>query len=153
VEGRLSGLLSQDPGIAILQELVEAQRAGAAVETLRLTTRLIRLTLGRDALLAELRAFWSTSPPSLFVAEEGAALGAFLAGRDLAIPHLDAVLRFERALLRIHCGRAGEVIRFQCNPEEILTRLAAGQLPDELAPAVFDLYLSDAGEVEKVVQL
>src|SRR5262249_21503643 len=151
-QGSLSEQLSEDPGLEVLRELVEAQRAGAAVETLRLTTRLIRLTLGSDALHSELRTFWSTLPPALFAGEEGEALGTFLAGRHLSVPHLDEVLGFERALLRIYRGGPGEIVRFGCHPEPLLTALMERRLPGELPSLAFDVHLSNQGQVEAIVQ-
>jgi hypothetical protein len=139
--------LAADPGIPIFRELVDAQRAGAAVDALKLTTRLVRLALGRDALMAELRAFWAAATPSPFGADEGAALGAFLAERDLPVPHFSEVLAFERALLRIHRGSPGEVVRFTCDPAALLGALAEQHLPASLPAAEIELRLSPDGTI------
>jgi uncharacterized protein (UPF0276 family) len=145
--GPLAPVLAADPAIPIFRDLVDAQRAGSAVDSLKLTTRLMRLALGSDGLMAELRAFWASATPSLFGADEGAALGAFLAGRDLPIAHLTEVLAFERALLRIHRGSAGEAVRFSCDPAALLGALSEHRLPPELPPADVELRLSPDGSI------
>ena len=145
--GKFAADLAFDPGIPIFRELVESQRAGAAVDALKLTTRLLRLSLGSEGLMAELRAFWASKAPSLFGADEGAALGAFLAERQIPVPHFAEVLAFERALLRIHRGSSGEVVHFSCDPAALLGALAEHRLPAKLPAAELQLHLSPDGTI------
>jgi uncharacterized protein len=147
VLGSMAQDLVLDPGLTVIRDLVDAARAGAAVDALRLSIRLLRLALGNAALSAELRAFWDTAPPSLFGAEEGVALGEFLARRPLTIPHFAEVLALERALLRVYLGGGGEAVTFTCDPEELLTALVDGRLPPELPREEHVLHIGPSGKV------
>ena len=148
--GKFAEELAADPGLPILRELVDARRADAAVDSLELTTRLLRLTLGREALQAILEAFWSETTPSPFGADEGVALATFLSGRKLAVPHFAEVLAFEQALLRIHRGGSGEFVRFTCDPVALLGALAEQRLPEDLPFADVEVLLSSDGSITLV---
>jgi len=139
--------LASDPGIAVLSELVNAARAGADVEQLKLSTRLLRLTRGLPALQSQLDAHWSLRPPEMFGASEAASFGEFLDGADIDIPHFREVLGLERALLRIHAGGEAQFVQFTCDPAPLLGALAEGRLPGELPAANYCLRIDPGGEV------
>lgn len=67
--------LACDPGITVLRDLINAARAGADVEQLKLATRLLRLTHGLLALQSQLDAHWALRPPEMFGATEAASFG------------------------------------------------------------------------------
>ncbi len=150
VVGPLANELASDPGIAVLRELVNAARAGADVEQLKLTTRLLRLSHGLAALQAQLDAHWGLRPPELFGADEAASFGEFLDGSDIDIPHFREVLGLERALLRIHSGGDEQFVQFTCNPALLLSALAEGRLPGDLPYEDHCLRIDPTGEVSSV---
>jgi len=139
--------LADDPGIAVLRELVNAARAGADVEQLKLSTRLLRLTQGLPALQEQLDAHWALRPPEMFGASEAASFGEFLDGAGIDIPHFREVLGLERALLRIHAGGDAQFVQFSCDPAPLLGALAEGRLPGELPRGDFCLRIDPGGEV------
>ncbi len=139
--------LACDPGIAVLRDLINAARAGADVEQLKLTTRLLRLTHGLPALQAQLDAHWALRPPEMFGATEAASFGEFLDGVEIDIPHFREVLALERALLRIHAVGDMQIVRFTCNPTPLLSALAEGRLPGYLPYEDYCLRIDSNGEV------
>jgi hypothetical protein len=139
--------LECDPGIAVLRDLINAARAGADVEQLKLTTRLLRFTRGLPALQAQLDAHWALRPPEMFGATEAASFGEFLDDADIDIPHFREVLGLERALLRIHSGGNAQYVRFTCDPAPLLSALADGRLPGELPYEEHWLRIDSNGEV------
>jgi uncharacterized protein (UPF0276 family) len=145
--GPLAEDLAQDPGVAVLRDLVNAQRAGAAIDSLKLTTRLLRLSKGDDALKVQFEAHWSSAPPLIYGVEEAASFAEFLDRAQIDVPHFREVLALERALLRIHRGGAPEVVHFSCDPAPLLSALSEGRLPDELPAAQLSLRIGQDGAV------
>jgi uncharacterized protein (UPF0276 family) len=139
--------LASDPGIAVLRDLINAARAGADVEQLKLSTRLLRLTHGLDALQMQLDAHWALRPPEMFGANEATSFGEFLDTADIDIAHFREVLGLERALLRIHAGGEAQFVRFTCDPTPLLTALAEGRLPGDLPYEDHYLRIDTNGEV------
>ena len=129
-ERPLARELARDPGVGVLRSLVQELRAGMVVDGLRLTARLLALSLGGDGLRALLEDYWRTAPPALFGSAEAEGFAAWLAGRGLAVGYLDDVLAFERAWLAARAGGGGGVVVLEHDPERLLEPLAGGQLPD-----------------------
>jgi hypothetical protein len=146
-DGPLAQELASDPGIAVLRELVNAARAGADVEQLKLSTRLLRLSRGLPALQVQLDAHWALRPPEMFGAAEATSFGEFLDGADIDIPHFREVLGLERALLRIHAGGDAQFVQFTCDPAPLLGALAEGRLPGDLPPENYCLRIDPGGAV------
>jgi hypothetical protein len=124
-----------------------AARAGADVEQLKLSTRLLRLTRGLPALQLQLDAHWALRAPKMFGANEAASFGEFLDGANIDIPHFREVLGLERALLRLHAGGDSQFVEFPCNPTPLLNALAEGRLPGELPFEHYLLRIDPNGQV------
>src|SRR5262245_12428211 len=122
--------LARDPGVAMLKRLAEEVRAGMVTDGLPLTSRLLLLTLGRERFRELLEAYWRSARPALFGISEADGFARFLAQEQLEIPFLPEVLGYEHALLRARRERATSRVGFQHDPAELLSVLAAGELPD-----------------------
>jgi len=128
--------LAGDPGIPILRELVEKFRSGMIVDALRLTSRLLMLTGGR--LMPELlEGFFASAPPQLFASAEADAFAAYVRAQRLSIPHLDEVLAYECASLRVLLRGEPEQVRFAHEPYAVLVPLVHGRLPDAPEPGEY----------------
>lgn len=128
--------LADDPGIPILRELVANFRSGMLVDALKLTSRL--LILHDQRLMPELLAgFFAASPPQLFASAEAEAFAAYVRARGLAIPHLDEVLAYECASLRVLLTGEPEQVRFAHEPYAVLLPLVDGRLPEAPPPGDF----------------
>jgi uncharacterized protein (UPF0276 family) len=128
--------LAEDPGIEILRELVANFRSGMIVAALRLTSRLLMLT-GERLMPFLLEGFFATSPPQLFASAEAEAFAAYVRARELPIPHLDEVLAYECASLRVLLNNVPEQVPFAHEPYSVLLPLVEGRLPDAPVPGEY----------------
>ena len=124
------GDLLNDPGVGLVRGLIREFRGSMIVGVLRLTSRLMMLTLGPEAFTAVLRDFWSRNPPRQFASSEADAFGDYLAALALPVPHLAKVLEFERAAIDSLMHDSTRVVRFDFDPVPLLRALAAGRLPE-----------------------
>jgi uncharacterized protein len=122
--------LAADPGIPILRELVANFRSGMIVDALKLTSRLLLLSGGEELMPALLAGFFASSPPQLFASAEADAFAAYVRAQGLSIPHLDEVLAYECASLRVLLIGEPEQLAFAHEPYAVLLPLVQGRLPD-----------------------
>lgn len=145
-EGALARELAADPGIGVMRDLLGEFRASMAASTLKLTCRLLMLTLGTPRFRQLLAVYWREAPPALFASQEAESLARFLE-RSLPelgaeVPWLEGVLNFERAVLDTLLAGEGRVVAFPWDPVPVLRGLAEGRLQDA------DLVRAGAFEIE-----
>lgn len=126
--GEFESALAQDPGVALVRDLVKEFRASMVVQVYRLTCRLLMLALSPDIFRAILEDFWSQTPPRQFAASEAEAFGDFLATKNLRLPQLQSILALERATVRTLVDGRSRVVRFTVEPLPMLRALAEGRL-------------------------
>lgn len=131
-DSQLSKELVADPGVKIIHKLIREFRASMLVNVLRLTMRLLMLSLGDKATLTILQAFWQESPPLMYATTEAEEFGRFLDRQNLRVPHLAKVLQFERALLATAMDDQPRIIPFDFDPIPLLRALADGRLPESV---------------------
>src|SRR5262249_42653353 len=127
-EDALARGLADDPGVGVVRTLVEEFRASMVVGVLRLSSRLLMLTLGPDIFRAFLQDFWSKSPPQPFASAEGLAFADYLEATGLKVPQLAKILEFERAVLATLLDDQPRVVAFDIDPLPMLRNLADGRL-------------------------
>ncbi|HEY2377940.1 MAG TPA: DUF692 family protein [Gemmatimonadaceae bacterium] len=140
--GPLADHLQQDPGLAITRELVGDFRASMLASTVKLTIRLLLLTLGETSLSDLLNRFWRLSPPQLFASTEAEVFGQFVRRQQLEIPYLDDVLSFELATVAALIDKKPQIVPFEHDPVVVLRALGEGRLPDSPSEGRFEIELS-----------
>lgn len=133
-EGDLARGLREDPGIDLMRRESERFRAGMATEGLRYSLRALRLLRGEADVRRLLEGFWSVHAPARFTSSEALALAAHLLERIDGPPPLTAMLRLERASLRVAAGGEGERIELDQPPLDLLAALAQARLPPPAPP-------------------
>jgi uncharacterized protein (UPF0276 family) len=128
-ESPLAAELARDPGIPILRELVANFRSGMIVDALRLTSRLLLLSGGERLMPELLEGFFASAPPQLFASAEAEAFAAYVRAQALSIEHLDEVLAYECASLRVLLHGEPEQVEFAHEPYAVLLPLVEGRLP------------------------
>jgi len=126
----LANQLTHDPGVAIINRLVNEFRAAMIVSTLRLASRLLMLALGVDKFRARLEDFWSKIPPQQFASSEAEKFAAYLKQLDLPLPQLAEILDFEQAVLATLIDEQPRVVKFDMDPLPMIRALAEGRLPE-----------------------
>jgi uncharacterized protein len=122
--------LAHDPGVHIIRRLVEEFRASMIVNVLRLTSRLLMLTLGPDVFRVILEDFWTRRPPQPFAIDEALGFARHLEMLDLKVPQLAGVLALEQAVVRTLTDGQTRTVPFAVNPLQLLQQLVNGQLSE-----------------------
>lgn len=125
------GAMTAEPGTRVVESLVHEFSASMIVRVLRLTARLLLLSLGPDAFRMLLNDFWSRSTPGMYANLEAEAFADYLAGLHLQVPHLAEILGFERAAMATLVDGTARVVPFAIEPLPLLRALADGRLPEE----------------------
>jgi uncharacterized protein len=134
--------LNRDPGTQVFQHLVASQRGGMVVTSLRLSSRLLKLSLGEPQFQTLLETFWRTTPPELFASDEAFNWATYLKTHSLNVPFLEDVLRFELASHQVLSEGTPKRVKFSSDPFPILSALHLGYLPPS----------TSTGECEFVIQ-
>lgn len=147
-KGPVARELAEDPGVPVVSRLVEEARAAMVERMLRLTTRLLRLALGDDGVVAILRRFWAETPPRQFAVNEAIAFAAHLAALDLPVPHLAKLLEFEQAVLATLVDETPRLVVFATDPLPLFRALSESRLPDtEGEPGRYEIAITPNGPV------
>jgi len=145
-DNSLSVELAADPAIRLVEGLIHEFRASMIVGVLRLTSRLLMLSLGTSAFRMLLRDYWATTPPQMYASLEAEAFAAHLERLGLQVPHLLNLLAFERAVARTLTDGQTRLVHFDFEPVPLLRSLADGRLPDEIPGAGdFEIELTPDG--------
>ncbi|MFL5590519.1 MAG: DUF692 family multinuclear iron-containing protein [Ktedonobacteraceae bacterium] len=135
--------LTRDPGVGVVSRLISEFRASMVVSILRLTSRLLMLTLGADVFRTILQDFWSKTPPQHYASSEAESFAAYLEDIDLQVPYLAKVLELERAVLATLIDDQPRVVTFASNPLSLLRALAEGHLSEEAGqPGDFEIEIT-----------
>jgi uncharacterized protein (UPF0276 family) len=138
--------LADDPGVRIVEGLIHEFRASMIVGVLRLTSRLLMLTLGAGPFRTILKSYWRATPPQMYASLEAEAFADHLTQLDLAVPHLTEILRFERAIAATLDDGETRIVAFAVEPLPLLRALAEGRLPDEPPrPGRYEIELTPDG--------
>jgi hypothetical protein len=138
----LGAELASDPGVAVVRDLVGEFRASMIVGSLKLTSRLLMLTLGTDRFKSLLAEYWSQSTPRLFGSAEAAGFAVFLRTQSLSVAHLEQVLEFESAVIATLIDQQTRIVKFDFNPMQILGALGEGRLPNALIGSDFEVEIT-----------
>lgn len=128
--GHLAEQLDSDPGVAVLRRLVGSVRAGKVATSLKLTTRLLLLALGEDAVRVVFEDFWRRVPSELAASEEARRFAAYLGDHPPeGVPYLADVLAFELAAARVLMRGSPEVVPVGYDLVPVIAALREGRLP------------------------
>jgi hypothetical protein len=146
----LSRDLAGEPGVRVVQRLIHEFSASRIVRVLRLTSRLLMLTLGPEAFRAILADYWSKTTPELYANREAETFADYLQTLDLPVPHLATLVEFERSAAATLVDGTTRVVHFDFEPLPLLRALADGRLPSESGrPGNYEIEITpeDSGEV------
>lgn len=120
--------LSKEPGIVIIQKLIQEFRASMLVTVFKLSSRLIMLGLGPDVFKIILRDFWDKYPPQQFASEEALHFAEYMKELNLQLPNLKEILEFEEAILQTLIDNKNRIVTFYHDPFPLLRSLSEGKL-------------------------
>lgn len=122
--------LDAEPGIAVMQRIVDSGRRGRVSAAARTTLRLLIVSLDERELDALLDGYCRATPPRLWGFDEGQAFLDHLDTAEIpAVPRLADAIALDRALLRVLAGGGPVDVVLDGDPHELAAALAAGQVP------------------------
>jgi uncharacterized protein len=140
--------LASDPGVAVINRLIEEFRASMIVRVLRLSSRLMMLALGPDVFRRILADFWSKTPPQQFAMSEADAFAEYLIAMNFKVPQLFKILEFERAAIATLTDDQSRIVKFEIDPLPMLRALAEGRLTDIPGePGAYEIEITADGPV------
>jgi uncharacterized protein len=142
IDTPLAVSLADDPGIALLRELVGAGRAGRVASSLPMTIRLLLLSLPRVEVDALLDRYASATTPSQWGSGEGRRFAEWLVAERLEVRWLEEAVAIDLAAIeRTSCDAAQEV-RLAVDPTPLIDGIRNGVLPTDLPRGEFVLSIT-----------
>jgi uncharacterized protein len=126
----MSDMPTDDPGVKILNKLINEFRASMLVNTLRLTCRYMMLTFGVEAFTTILSDFWANYPPRQFASEEADQFIEYLKSKHIQFANLTELLDYEEAAMHTLMDGQMRVAAFSADPFPLFRALTEGRLPD-----------------------
>lgn len=123
--------LGDDKGIKIINELIFHFRASAVVSSLKLTTRLLRFSLGEENFNELLKEFFNNSKPDLFPFRVALDFSDFLGSKNPDVPFLEDLVSFEVATIKTISDDRVREVKFSYNPFPVFRSLNNNELPEE----------------------
>ena len=130
IKNALAEELRCDHGIEVIRKIIASFRASMVVTVLRLTSRLLMLTLGKEQFRELLSDYWKVSTPELFANSESEGFAKYLQHKQLGIKYLYDVLKFEMSILKVVVHGHTEKVQFQYDLRPIINALMNRKLPD-----------------------
>jgi uncharacterized protein (UPF0276 family) len=130
IENALAEQLRYDHGIKVIKKIISSFRSSMVVTVLRLTSRLLMLTLGKEPFKNLLLDYWKISTPELFANSESEGFAKYLRNKQLEIKYLYDILKFEMSILNVMIYGNTEKVQFQYDPRPIINALMNRKLPN-----------------------
>ena len=127
--GPLAEELARDPAIAILRRLIGQFRSGMVSDAMPLTTRLLLVALGDEAVLDLFARFWRARPPEMFATREAASWSAFLLACGLRVDYLADTIALDRAALEVQATGVEVIVPIAIHPTALIDALRRGEAP------------------------
>lgn len=136
-------------GGAIFEQLVREFRAGRIVRVLRYSLLLLLRELGAARVDALIRSYCRACPSDIFTAVEAERFAEFLrdklADGTIAVPLLDEVLAFERAMIAASLWGRDATLHWSVDPVQLLERIEAGRPLATLARVPLEMQVEGIG--------
>ncbi len=134
----LARLLANDPALPMVKSLNRKFRLSAVVANLRLSIRLLLLTLGQEAFDRLVADYCLAAKPNRFAIAEATGFADYVNGLELEIPHLDELLTYEVTAMNVIADGKARIVYFSVDPNLLLKALAQGELLTD--PAMGNTY-------------
>jgi len=130
-ETALSNELAQDNGIGIVKDLVFHFRASLLVSMFRLTTRLLRLSVGEEVFNIYIADFFSSALPELLPVILAGQFSDYVIAQQFDIAYLDKIMAYELATIHTAIDKQTRNVIFDFDPAPFMASLQKARLPDE----------------------
>ncbi|MEO6980859.1 MAG: DUF692 family multinuclear iron-containing protein, partial [Mucilaginibacter sp.] len=128
-EGLLANELLRDKGVAIVKDLVFHFRASLLISMFKLTTRLLRLSVGEEVFNIYVEDFFSSVFPELLPVILAEQFSAYITANRFKVPHLAQIMEYELATIRTAIDKQTRHVNFNFDPLPVMAALEKAELP------------------------
>lgn len=121
--------LMSDPGVEIIKDLVFEFRASMVVSGLKMTCRLMKAFIGRDAFNKILLTYCRSNESQLFGYDASMSFARHLETLDLSIPYLAKVIEFELSACASYVENEPRTVSFPFDPFPLFDALVNNEIP------------------------
>jgi hypothetical protein len=140
IENTLALELRSDRGIEVIKKIIASFRSSMVVSVLKLTSRLLMLTLGIGEFKKLLSDYWKESTPELFANSESEGFAKYIEHKCIDILYLYDVLKLEMSILNVMIHGTMQKVQFQYDPRPVISALMKRKLPNsDLSPKNFEI--------------
>jgi len=132
-DGPLAGELVKDKGVDIIKDLVFNFRGSVLISALKLTTRLLRLTLGEALFNRIVADFFYRVSPQLLPVVMVEQFAEYLKLNGISVHGMDKILEYEIASIHTAIDKQTRVVSFGFDPFPVFSALQNAQLPGMLS--------------------
>jgi hypothetical protein len=125
----LGAELERDKGVGIIKNIVFNFRGSVLVSTLRLTTRLIRLSVGEETFYKHIQDFFAGYFPELLPVVMAEQFAAYLKSNCADVLYLEQMMAYELASIRTAIDKQNREIKFNFDPAPLFASLEKVRLP------------------------
>ena len=130
-ESILADELLQDKGVAIVKDLVFHFRASLLVSMFKLTTRLLRLSVGEEVFNIYVEDFFSSVFPELLPIILAEQFSVYVTSNRFKVPYLLQIMEYELATIHTAIDKQTRHIKFNFDPLPVMAALEKAELPGE----------------------
>ncbi|MEW8628072.1 MAG: DUF692 family multinuclear iron-containing protein [Candidatus Thiodiazotropha sp.] len=145
-DGELSRQLASDPAVSLIRELNRKFRLSAIISNLRMSVRLLMLSLEEDPFDRLVADYCMSLPPERFAVLESHHFADYIKKLDLEIPYLYEVLNYEMTAMDVIADGEPRTVPFTTDPQTLLETLGRGELPNELPTADYEAEITPPEE-------
>ena len=142
----LSMRLLEDPAIPLIKSLNRKFRLSAVVSNLRMSVRLLMLSLQERAFEQLIEAYCESVSPERFAVSESRHFADYIQALYLNIPYLEEVLNYEITALDVIADGQPRTVPFTTDPQVLLEMLGRGELPSNLVTADYEAEITPPSE-------
>ncbi|MCG8036057.1 MAG: DUF692 domain-containing protein [Candidatus Thiodiazotropha taylori] len=145
-EDELSRQLANDPAVLLIRELNRKFRLSAVISNLRMSIRLLMLSLDEasfDRLVAD---YCFSRTPDRFAVNEAHHFAGYIRKLDLEIPYLYELLNYEITAMDVIADGQARSVPFTTDPQTLLETLGRGELPIDLPTADYEAEITPPEE-------
>ncbi|MEW8440668.1 MAG: hypothetical protein AB2689_21170, partial [Candidatus Thiodiazotropha taylori] len=145
-EDELSRQLADDPAVLLIRELNRKFRLSAVISNLRMSIRLLMLSLDEasfDRLVAD---YCFSRTPDRFAVNEAHHFAGYIRKLDLEIPYLYELLNYEITAMDVIADGQARSVPFTTDPQTLLETLGRGELPIDLPTADYEAEITPPEE-------
>jgi len=142
IDNQLSRELYDDPAIKLYKKLIHSFRASMIIQTLKITTRLLSLTLGKVHFNELLEKYFKELTPNQFASSEAKQFTHYLLNKKLKVQYLDEVIAFELAVISTLLDNKNRIVRFDHEPLPVLMSILKNVLPSKPKKGNFEIEIT-----------